>query len=878
MKWLTVSLAVLLAHALCGQGTFLPPYHFQVDSVSLVATWQSPRMVLLDEDFEGVSFPPDGWTDTTLGQGWHGVEDPVYQNWLVPEHEGSFALTNDDAAGYSNDGSQDLLLMPALDLTVANWFTLTFDSYFDAGYGEQATLEYSIDGGSNWDFLLDIPASLKWEKIGVNLIDFSGPGGSSSFQIRFHADDQGYFASGWAVDNVEVYSTDTELPLGYGIFLGSEQIDQVTGNSYTFYIEYSSTENCGVVALYEGGHSDTLWKAVHSAYLAPPTNLVGSVPDDAAILFWLSPTVPVEISYKDISEVIPDNILGFNLYKNGEFLAYSAGYEPIGSTNSYTDPLPEPGFYTYEVSAIYDMTEYGFPGDSAESDREGPAFVSCPVPTLELDFYEDWENYLSNHWTIPENEWLVDQQIGNGAPAAVFMPDSSLSDYESSLKSAFFLVFVSPGAQIQLSYDVSLSSIQTTGNETLDVQVGGTVNDDWTTLASYSNIEGSFDWKRDTIDITNYLSENFFRIRFLAHGVSSDAIESWALDNIAVTLSCQPPTDVTAAIGPEPEDSILVTWQEPWPTLEEWREWDDGIQDETIGFGVGKEAYVACAARWTSEDLEDLKGARLTAIGFIPGEASTFYKATVWTGDEKELVRIQAVDNLIVNEWNIITLDPPLEVDITRDLVVGYQFSRYTGYSMSLDAGPAVDGYGNLLQFGQGQPWTTLLEINPETDRNWNIKAYFERDSIPVQGYELYRSFDGGDYELIAEPFETSYLDPVLNWNATYCYALKAVYPDQACTSGLSGESCITVTSVGNFLENDGGFLNIYPNPSEGKFTLESSEEILRISIYNVSGRMIFSEEMKTFRKEIHLEEGPGIYFMRVQTDRDSYYQKVILY
>ena len=38
-----------------------------------------------------------------------------------------------------------------------------------------------------------------------------------------------------------------------------------------------------------------------------------------------------------------------------------------------------------------------------------------------------------------------------------------------------------------------------------------------------------------------------------------------------------------------------------------------------------------------------------------------------------------------------------------------------------MDDGPAIDGYGNMMNFGG---WQTLLQINPELDFNWNIAAH----------------------------------------------------------------------------------------------------------------------------------------------------------
>ena len=95
LRWYIISVSLICNLALSGQGDknrgFLPPYNFKVDSVSLLATWESPKIILLNEDFEGDTFPPAGWIATSLGVGWQGVEIPEFQYWTFPQHPSKFA-------------------------------------------------------------------------------------------------------------------------------------------------------------------------------------------------------------------------------------------------------------------------------------------------------------------------------------------------------------------------------------------------------------------------------------------------------------------------------------------------------------------------------------------------------------------------------------------------------------------------------------------------------------------------------------------------------------------------------------------------------------------------------------------------------------------
>lgn len=866
-KWFAILAALIWTVPISGQSgnsrSFLPPYHFRIDSVSLLANWESPKIVLMEEDFEGGIFPPSGWSAASLGVGWLGVDSPAFQYWTVPAHAGKFALTNDDAANYSNNGSLDYLVTPVLNLTVADSFHLFFDSYFDGGYGQRAFLEYSPDSGITWLQLKQLDASLEWKTLEVDLSGFSGPEGDSVFQLAFHADDYGYDASGWAIDNVLVYSDrNPQEVIGYKVLLDSEVVGQVDITSYQYSFEFTTTHNCGLMALYQGGVSDTVRQSIHSLYFPKPENLTGVVPDETAILSW---DPPVKIDY----------LIGYNIYKNGDFLAYVNCTEP--GCCHYLDPVDcsEESYFSYDVTALYELSGYGFPGEIGESLPDGPAaLTTCCLN--ELDFFEDWPLYSNgNYWKFSGNNWKVDPELGNDAPSAVFQPDSVLLQYEDTLQSYLFLTGTEMTVDIVLEYDVALSSVNSSGNEKLLVQVYDYLNKTWNTVMTHNNLEGGFDWMRDTIDITQVFNGRGFRIRFKTMGENSADINYWAIDNITVRREFYPPKNIQASILPS-EDSILVSWEDPLPEIGDWWEWDDGIQAERLGFGVGKQDWFACAVRWTPEQLITIKDAKLTAISFIPGDDNSFYKITVWTGENKDLIYTQAAGNLYINEWNVIKLDHPLKVDVTNDLMVGYQFSETGGFPMSVGVGPCVDGYSNLVQFGSGQPWETLLESSG-FDWNWNIKAYFERDGYPAGSYKLYRSLDGGDPQMIAETENLEYIDTVSQGYTTSCYKLKSVFYDEY-ESGFSEEVCVLITNSDPVELKNGGFLRIFPNPSDRTVITESSESIESISLYDIFGKLMLMKKVDERQVEIPVSDYPsGVYMIRVEMVGEVVSRKIMV-
>ncbi|HPI85666.1 MAG TPA: T9SS type A sorting domain-containing protein [Bacteroidales bacterium] len=1143
LSFLLLSLAIFLLFALQGlcQQDFLPPFNFRVDSTTLMATWEAPKIVLLNEDFEGDMFPPEGWADTTLGSGWQCDENPLYHAWwMVPPHTGKVALVNDDWIP-NNNGSLDFLYFPEMDLTFADSFSLRFDSYFDGAYGQTAYVKYSVDDGDTWLLLKQMEPSLLWQRVEIDLSEFSGTNGISNFKLAFYTNDRpdnlGWWGSGWAVDNVAVISGETtNQAFSYKVFLDTTLIDCVPSTYFQYSFEYNTTHICAVMACYNNYNSDPVEQSVHSACFPKPTELGGSAPDEAVILTWSPPMVmhdgpaisiarehgdvlrnfpsppPISSCYgicddgtglwvsdpnrsgitifkvtydgvntgetitlsqgqswigdmvsdgnylyccliggsnrigkvylptgeivgtiggdftvepqmglaadfeneefyiggwnsnmiwrthfngntisthninnvsglawsppgnnfpvgtlwvttyastswihridpnsnwiqfesfmipggepyagagieiktsgyfqwtslwicnqvenriylADIEEIlipgpqpsVPDNLLGFNLYKNGEFLDYidytapdSCGYvDPISSSEYY-----EGSVLKYEVNAVYDMTPYGFPGETEESLPEGPAEIILFIYWFELDFLEDWSagNFDDNAWYITDSNWTVSQDIGNKAPCAVFMPAAPITDYEATLESYHFLEL--SAHELILEYDVSLSSVNPTGNEKLQVQVFDGTNRSWNTVKTFTNAEGSFDWRKDSLDIAGAFNTGRLRIRFNATGVNSSDISYWAVDNIALTRICPAPDSIETTLIPSSEDSVQVTWAEPTPPIAEWRQWDDGVPANGIGFGTSKDSWFNFAIRWTPELLIELKGASITAVGFIPYDVSACFKIALWSGDDPVPFYTQAAGNLNALQWGVFQLDTPQKIDITKDLYVGYQISTYCDYPISVDNGPAVDSLGNLFRFGNGDQWTTLLEINPEFNWNLNIKAFFERDGIQYESfYRVYRGIDGSEPELITETIENELIDPVGSGTGMYCYKVQTLFYN-GCESEFSPESCVLITKIPFIEEVETGTVKIYPNPASEVLYIESPEKIESVSIFDCRGITIEQSSNRTGEQtngrtgeqardhvlKIPLNGlAPGLYLVRVETGGGVVARKVVV-
>jgi hypothetical protein len=127
-------------------------------------------------------------------------------------------------------------------------------------------------------------------------------------------------------------------------------------------------------------------------------------------------------------EYLPENLIGYNVFKNDGFMFFNGCTDPCWCGDYDYPNLKDSSYFKYEVSALFDLSPYGFPGDTGESLRSEPAVLDLSYFN-ELDFFEDWAPGSDNYWELDVNSWKIDPGYGNDAPAAVFMTNQVLYQY-----------------------------------------------------------------------------------------------------------------------------------------------------------------------------------------------------------------------------------------------------------------------------------------------------------------------------------------------------------------------------------------------------------------------------------------------------------------
>ncbi len=193
------------------------------------------------------------------------------------------------------------------------------------------------------------------------------------------------------------------------------------------------------------------------------------------------------------------------------------------------------------------------------------------------------------------------------------------------------------------------------------------------------------------------------------------------MGDVIINEVAYPPNTVVATEATD-YSNVVLTWNEPGTGVAAWIHYDSGENDDSIGTGGAADFDVAI--RYPASALQDYLGTSLQALKVWPAQPGTF-SLRVWTGGTPTAPGTMVVDQAftpVLDTYNTVILDNPVPVNGNEELWFGYRCNVTSGYPAGCDAGPATDGFGNMMYF-QGA-WSTLLELAPSLNYNWNIQGY----------------------------------------------------------------------------------------------------------------------------------------------------------
>jgi hypothetical protein len=891
----------------------LPPRNIEVNPVSLIANWQPPISILLDENFEGPLFPPVNWQVQSEGQGWFASNNGGSVGFQIPPHT-HYAVANDHLAGINNNGIYDFLMTPALDLSQFNEYVLSFNSFYTGDFDQIAAVEISIDDGLTWNWFFSIPPSSSWEEIKINLSGFSGNANYSSVKIAFHAEAD-YWGSGWAVDDIRISSEAVNVT-GYHFFVGDSLILNTTGLSCNISPSlalFGDTVVAHVAAECIQGISLHDTAVFISHYLMPPKELEASSAGEQVHLAWIPPA-------DSTAGTIPENLLYYNVYRDDQLLI---AIDKTSTEIWLTSELP--GNLCYEIAAVYDLTIYGFAGQQGESVKDGP--VCIPVNFgFELPFTENWDagQYGFNQWTATSN-WVISNLTGIDIPSSSFQSSPVLTAYDNSLESYFFnstTIDTSFLFKIWLDFDLMLSDKTASASEVLAVEIwDGT---EWITKKEFKN-EGSFAWEHQHINITTRAKNRSFKIRFRAKGDNSAEINSWNIDNIHVyyDLLIGPPLNLTGNTV-WPGRKVRLNWEPPSVVYPGYYFLDDGSSESGVSDNQQGESWIGNEFQYEGDGILQSASIQMQRLEGV------YYSIDVF---DKNKILLGSSDDFTPNAygWTTVSL-PDIDFSGTFYLMVHKYANTYleqvyldqNGPNASTDPARYFDGdtwwrltdfnwppsvcliraYGligdqkSVVAFDPGiGNRNPVLELSSQPKlKIANTPVQTASEKMPVKSaatpgqYEIYRRNielgvypwiygDTTDWIRIGNTSETTYLDPRedLNYlgNMINEYYVTAVYSDTV--SVPSNIATILIYEGIDDQRADG--VKAFPNPASEILTIEMSLKVESISVFDIFGAKLGEFTLKG-QPDIRMNVSdypPGIYSLKFTTaNGESFSRKFV--
>jgi len=197
-----------------------------------------------------------------------------------------------------------------------------------------------------------------------------------------------------------------------------------------------------------------------------------------------------------------------------------------------------------------------------------------------------------------------------------------------------------------------------------------------------------------------------------------------------------------------------------------------------------------------------------------------------------------------------------------------------------VDDGPAIDGFGNMMNFGG---WQTLLEINPDLDFNWNIKAGFWYLKNSVLYYDIYGYWECftpfqhwlklNEYPLYDTTFFYACLFPSDEWWVDTCF-VQVRY----CNVPVNSDTAVCeICWVSNSDPVENENVNSFSvSNSYGNWNIHSDDTLLKLAVYDLTGKVIFLKNDEFHDLTIDYQAfAPGLYIIEAITAKEKFVKKI---
>jgi len=846
-----------------------------------------------------------------------------------------FAFVNSDAAG-SGTTMDEMLISPVIDASMVSELHLDWDQNYQNFAGEDHIAVEVFDGADWVEVFYQDTDDQAFPTLVHNSIDVTAYA-NAEFRVRFH-----YVAPGWdwyfAVDNVAVtdengkYADASKAFQFYKVWHDGVFSTDVDTNFYQYgesgeVLVPGTTYLAEVAALYSTGLSD---KAQYEWTYLPCDSFPGYNVMEAAnvdgsddVLVVWSDMIPMELI--QINQGYGDPL-------NGYYQAFGYGYGVAYDFTAYPDALVSSvdfrhsswgttGIWDFKIHIIDwanqteiaavgpfqttgdDQWENGIElGDIATNGATSVAILMEPMGNDAADAYpcldsdNDGDPQGSIYGDLSDYSSIGSSTIGN------FLMNVWIYTANGGGKSTPVVMNVNeaPAAQARIANSFSFNPQQIVTQQEVSDKSGKAAV---TTLGTNVYRDGemiAFVAEPDTFFMDMNLMPGYYDYCIAKVYTEDDGAHSWTscldancVEDVLVPEDCLAPENLTAEDLLGDGYTATLNWDAPNGFDPVWLQYDDGVNVDAIG----GPAEFSVAAKWDPSQLADYDGTAITKVKFFPREPGSSFTLKIWKGSNAgTLLLEQPLSGLTFDDWNEITLDTPVDIDVTEELWVGYYVvtsgypagcGNFTGNSNSDYV--TLDGvtWGHLADYGLSYSWNLAAYVEAAKGAYVALpglvdhatysdnKATFAAGNLPVSpnavdptagvtelmGYNVYRDGTQVNDDLVTE---TTYAD-VTGVAGYFCYKVTAVY--SVCgESDFSNEACVDVAAGVSDIENN---VSVYPNPATTFVMVEANSQIRSIEITNYMGQVVSAvKDVETTQTRIETSSlSAGVYFVEVETE-----------
>jgi hypothetical protein len=443
---------------------------------------------------------------------------------------------------------------PEISLGIFSSWLLSCEFFYNAEY-EHDYLDYSTDHGRTWAHIVQLQPSPEMQYLEINLDSLIGPGGPENYRFQLR-DNHGspYFLD---IRSMRIWSTSIKAtPASYQVILDTLEAGWSDSTSFRLPpLENGAVYQAGIAANYSTGLADTVFIEFTYHELFPPRNLLVTKQTDSLICTWSLPEGSWDLDEPGRS--FPDALQGYKVYFDGP-VSHMEFFIPDPMDTSLSIYAPNCDTASFTVTAVYDLSDYGYAGEF-ESQPEGPAPYQSTGP-LENELFEDWlsMDYYVNCWSREGYGFGIDGTNGKPAPAFTFRNIDNL--YSASLTSHWIHIVPSADAELLFEFELDLDALGGSGYEYLEIQVQTEPDAEWETVQGVSDLYGNIEWLHFSLNISNVVNTETFRVRFHFAGIGSIPVR-WTIDNIHLYNHCEGIAAFSAQLLSDSE--VLLSWESP---------------------------------------------------------------------------------------------------------------------------------------------------------------------------------------------------------------------------------------------------------------------------------------------------------------------------